>query len=268
MATKRCPFALWVGPSGTPHDHMTPTTLTWHSDTAGGVHPAPVAPTEFHNWIAYDGTLYQHNEYDAMCDAQFEANAFAISTETASNKNATDLWTPPQAVTMRKFALWAHDTFGIALTKCATPAGGGQGYHCMWGIPGPWNHSAHTCPGPTRVKQFNEVFLPSLLTPTQPKQTEIDMPDAILMRIENQAEVYCVSAAGRWHTTPPALATLRFFALVRPGPGANGEFLVKPEDAAGLMDIIEIEPPPLPGIPTGGQLPGNYTMTGILTPKV
>lgn len=163
------PRVTWIGPQGTPGGHIEPDTALYHSDTARGNQPVPVAPTEFHFWIAYDGTIVQFNDTNRECDGAFEANPHAVHIETASNVLASDLWTPPQLASMKKISFYLQSQHKITLNRCKTPTSGGQGYHCMWGIPGVWNHSGHTCPGANRIQQFNNIFLPSLL------QSEVDM---------------------------------------------------------------------------------------------
>lgn len=255
----RMPGARWVGPEGTPHDMLNPTSIDWHSDATGGNRPHPGNGAEWHFWVAYDGTIFQCNDTNTRCDAQFSGNAYCISVETASNRDATDPWTPAQFASMRDIALWAQQVHGIPLTQDTSWNGSGQGYHSMFHQ---WNLDNHTCPGPTRIAQW-PAFLASLGAFSTPTKKEDTMQD-FLVRVEGTDAVWLTDTKTKRHVEPDELDDLRFF---------HGDVhVIQPDHAAWLAhahDVATPPPPaPVPATPAGSIAPTNFTGSISLTGPV
>ena len=66
-------------------------------------------------------------------------------------------WTDAQLATIKRIIAFKHDHYGTPLRVCPGPFSTGFGYHCLFSQ---WNHNNHSCPGPERVKQFNDVIVP------------------------------------------------------------------------------------------------------------
>lgn len=270
----RMPGTIWEGPSGTPHGTLTPTTLVWHSDASGGGEPHAHDGDEWHFWTAYDGTIHQANDTNTRCDAQFSGNAFAISVETASNKDATDQWSGAQLASMKRIALWARDTHGISLARCTSAGGGGQGYHSMFDA---WNHNHHSCPGPARIAQF-DLFLASLTAPEPAKDDQMDINDiaAVVLpkmyRLFSDTTVWVVTAMGvRPIDSPAERDAMRFLGQVYSAPGASDGVYVVDDTSEWLLraigryhDSINPAAPATPVHPLSGpiNLSGSISLTG------
>lgn len=116
---------------------------------------------------AQDGRIWQLMDTGRRADANFHANAFAISIETEDNGDPDHFpWSPAQLASLR----WLHAKLRavhptIPRRRCLSPAGGGLGHHSMWGSPSPWTPVAgKTCPGrPVRVRQWEQILLPAFL---------------------------------------------------------------------------------------------------------
>lgn len=122
-------------------------------------HSPKVAPLE----------QYRDTGYEA--DANLKANSFVVggkrygflSMETQGYAN--DPWNTKQIEDIKANILWAKEKHPlIQLRRCPGPFSAGIGYHTMWGAPSEWTPIAKVCPGPVRVKQFNEVIVPWLNT--------------------------------------------------------------------------------------------------------
>lgn len=135
---------------------------------------------ESHFGIGYAGDIAQYIGTETRADANAAANrrpdgTGAISVETASNLTATDPWTAEQVEELIAAGVWAHRQHGIPLQLCRTASDPGFGWHKMHAA---WNPSAHSCPGPARIKQFREVIFPSIVGRATGKDTpseELDM---------------------------------------------------------------------------------------------
>ena len=102
--------------------------------------------------------VYQYRDTDWQADANLNANDFAVSIETQGF--GAGEWTPEQLASIKALLIWLHETHDIPLRRCKAWDGSGVGYHVMFGAPGPWTPRAKTCPGPDRIRQFNEVLVP------------------------------------------------------------------------------------------------------------
>lgn len=247
----RCQYATWAPSGATPHGKLTPISVDWHSDCANGRRPLPHDGLEWHFWISYDGALYQLADTDQIADAQGDGNPYCISVETASNGAATDAWTDAQLASMHLLATWLNEVHGIPLNKCPAWNKPGQGYHSMWGPRGHWNKNGHSCPGPARIKQFDSVFLPSLIPESQEDE---DM--AVAWKTADNDAVWIVSASGRWWCGgPEALGLLLFNGVVK------GKVEVVDQK---VLDQIPLNPAPAvvaPATPTSPFTGGKFIVT-------
>lgn len=115
---------------------------------------------ESHGHIRKDGHVFQYRDTAFQADANYDANDFAISFETQGL--GAGEWTPEQIASIKKLMLWARDVHGIPLRMVTSwnDEVGGWGYHTQFGAPGHWTPVAKTCPGPDRIRQFNEILVP------------------------------------------------------------------------------------------------------------
>lgn len=118
----------------------------------------PSGGVESHFYVRFDGTVEQYRSIYLQADANLDANDFAVSIETAGMGDGE--WTPAQLASIKRLLVWLHRAAGIPLRPCKAWNGDGVGYHVMFGAPSHWTPSVKTCPGPDRIKQFNNVLLP------------------------------------------------------------------------------------------------------------
>lgn len=118
----------------------------------------PSGGVESHFHVRKDGVVEQYRSIYFQADANLKANDFAVSIETQGFGEGE--WNAAQMGAIKKLLLWLHDEAGIPLEKVTQWNGSGVGYHVMFGAPGPWTPSAKTCPGPDRIKQFENVLVP------------------------------------------------------------------------------------------------------------
>lgn len=119
---------------------------------------------ESHFWIPLDGEIIQMMDTNVRADANYHANGRAISIETEDEGDPEGIpWTDAQIDSIIVIILWANEEHDIPLVKCATDTSPGLGYHAMWGAPSEWTPArGKTCPGSTRIAQFNDTILPRL----------------------------------------------------------------------------------------------------------
>lgn len=122
----------------------------WFNGPSGGI--------ESHGFIKKTGVLEQYRSLDYEADANYLANPFAWSFETQGFGPGE--WTEEQLDTIKRLMRWLHDTRGVPLRKVGgwNDMRGGWGYHTQFhewsNVPG------KSCPGPDRIRQFNEVLVP------------------------------------------------------------------------------------------------------------
>lgn len=134
----------------------------------------PSGGIESHFFVRKDGVVEQYRDTKYEADANYHANSFIkngklygyVSIETQGL--ASGEWNEAQLREIKKLLLWLSKTHGFPLKRCATATDPGVGYHVMFGAPGPWTPVAKSCPGPGRVKQFNDVLVPWFKTATNP----------------------------------------------------------------------------------------------------
>lgn len=124
----------------------------YFKDRSGGI--------ESHGHITKSGKLFQYRDTAYEADANYKANAFALSFETQGYGEGE--WTDDQIAMIKRVMLWAAKEHGIPLRKVTSwnDPRGGWGHHTLFGAPGPWTPVAKSCPGPDRKKQFDNVLVP------------------------------------------------------------------------------------------------------------
>lgn len=142
----------------------------------------PSGGIESHFFIRNDGVVEQYRDTKYEADANYHANSFVkggktygyISIETQGF--ASGEWNAVQLAEIKKLLVWLSHTHNFPLKKCATPTDPGVGWHVMFGAPGPWTPHAKVCPGPDRVKQYNEILVPWFKTAVIPPAKPVIPP--------------------------------------------------------------------------------------------
>jgi hypothetical protein len=172
----RYPAAIWRPKPVQPQEGpIVPRAVILHS-ICGGYNTTglsgldwlenPANPLESHFAVDGDGTVYQLRDTTQHCDANLDANAFAISIETESSIAATEPWTPAQMTALTALTAWCCTTHHIPATRITAWDGTGVGYHTMFGAPSHWTPVAKTCPGPARIAQFPALIAAVVGGPT------------------------------------------------------------------------------------------------------
>lgn len=143
---------------------------------------------ESHFTVDYDGTVTQFRDTAWQADANMDANDFAVSIE--SQGKAAGQWTAAQLASIKALLLWLNKTHGIPLVKCPKWDGSGVGYHILFMQR--WAGGPRACPGPDRIKQFNNVLVPWMATGGQ----DDDMTPEQAKSLE-RAEKFAVNASVR-----------------------------------------------------------------------
>lgn len=137
---------------------------------------------ESHFFVKTNGVVEQYRDTDFQADANYLANDFAISIETQGFGDGE--WTPAQLDSIKGLLTWLHETHGIPLQRCPQWDGAGVGYHIQFGSPGKWTNVSKSCPGPKRIRQFEDVLVPWMAKPAarprvKPKTRGKDIDHAI-----------------------------------------------------------------------------------------
>lgn len=164
-----CPFAvkMELQPESDSQAAITPTQFIVHSLAA----PWTIERTyqywrdstnlESHFGLGYDGRLGQYIGTNTRADANASANVRAISLESAANTSNSDPWTDAQIETLVRVLDWAATEHDIPRRRCRSWTDPGFGYHRLYPE---WSTSGTACPGDARVKQFNEIVLPRVIS--------------------------------------------------------------------------------------------------------
>lgn len=164
-----CPFAAQLPiPAGSNDPAITPRIGILHVADSEGFslfnffkrNQHNGSGVESHFYIRYDGTIEQYRNIYREADANYKANRFAVSIETEGK--ASGAWTDEQIFSIKMLMRWLSSE-GIPLQVAPTWDGAGWGYHIMFGTPGPWTKYRKSCPGPTRISQFNTFLVPWLM---------------------------------------------------------------------------------------------------------
>lgn len=121
-------------------------------DRSGGI--------ESHFFVKNTGEIEQYRDTAFQADANYEANNFAISIETQGYGSGT--WNDAQLASIKRLLVWINEVHSVPLRKVDRWDGAGVGYHTQFGAPSHWTPVSKTCPGPDRIKQFNNVLVPWL----------------------------------------------------------------------------------------------------------
>ena len=121
---------------------------------------------ESHFGLGYDGSLGQYIGTQTRADANMHANlrpdgTGAVSCESASNLQHTDPWTDAQVATLIRLGVWLHQQHGLPLRICRSWDDPGYGYHRLFPQ---WSDGGTACPGDARVRQFQELVFPGIVT--------------------------------------------------------------------------------------------------------
>lgn len=114
-------------------------------------------------YIRRDGTIEQYRPLDVECDAQWDGNSWVEggkrygfnSWETQGMGEGQ--WTAEQLASIMRIISWKHQHYGTPLRLAPAWNAPGFGYHRLYQQ---WNKSGHSCPGPERVVQFNNIIVP------------------------------------------------------------------------------------------------------------
>jgi murein L,D-transpeptidase YcbB/YkuD len=135
---------------------ITPSQVIWHSAvsrqrTLFDFFNRPGVHVESHLYVLDDGTAEQYIDTGRQADANYHANARALSVETMDAGNP-DLvpWTPAQVERLVDFGVWAHRTHGIPVQMCQAWDAPGFGFHSQFQQ---WSPVVKTCPGLARRPQ-------------------------------------------------------------------------------------------------------------------
>lgn len=165
-------------PENTTEPRITPRTVIYHS-IVGSAESAyrmfrDFSNLESHFIVDLDGAVWQLVDTGRQADANYKANDFAVSVETADNGHPdTYPWTSAQLDSLVWLGLELARIHGIPRRRCPAWDEAGYGHHTMFGAPSQWTPVAKTCPGRARIAQF-----PGLLDRIRRGGLEDDMAEA------------------------------------------------------------------------------------------
>lgn len=122
---------------------------------------------ESHFHVPKDGPVLQYRDTHYEADANLKGNSFLgehgsrfgyVSIETQGL--AKGEWNDHQLANIKSLLKWLSETHNFPLTVCQTPTTPGVGYHVMFGAPSAWTPYSKVCPGPDRVRQFEQELVP------------------------------------------------------------------------------------------------------------
>lgn len=104
--------------------------------------------------------LFQYRNTDYQADANYLANAFALSFE--SQGFAGEPWNDFQLENIQETILICRRLHHIPLRTMRTwnDPRGGWGYHTLFGAPSEWTPNVKSCPGPVRKEQYHDLLVP------------------------------------------------------------------------------------------------------------
>lgn len=186
-----CPLAVNKNiPPGANDPAIKPRLAILHVDAGNApslydYFNGPSGGVESHFFVRADGVIEQYRSIYFQADANLDANDFAVSIETQGYGDGK--WSEKQLGSIRSLLLWLYMEARIPLAKCAEWNGSGIGYHTQFGAPSHWTPVAKSCPGPKRIKQFDEVLVPWMAVvgrgPKPPVEPEITLVDKIRAKL-------------------------------------------------------------------------------------
>lgn len=191
------PFAVKrLIPPGSSDPRIEPRVAVLHVDAgnAGSLydyfaHRSGGIESHFH--VRSDGVIECYRDTNYQADANLAANDFGISIETQGYGEGT--WNAAQLGSIKRLLVWLNDVHpAIKLQKCDGPYGSGVGYHIQFGSPGPWTPVSKSCPGPNRIRQYNDVIVPWLRSGAKEDYMSTDAAkqqlDSIEAKLDNLAK--------------------------------------------------------------------------------
>lgn len=168
----------------------------YFKDDSGGI--------ESHFYVRREGYPEQYRDTHFEADANLKANQFIgidgrrygyVSIETQGMDKGE--WDEHELEEIKRLLLWLSETHDFPLTKCKTPTSPGVGYHTLFGAPGPWTPVAKTCPGPDRIRQFNNLLVPWMASTTGGLDLITDddadrIADKVLTKLEPRLKAYAL----------------------------------------------------------------------------
>lgn len=151
---------------------------------------------ESHLFIPKAARVEQYRDTAFEADAQWQGNSWIdpatgdrvgyLSIETQGYADGE--WNQYQLDTIKKVLTWASVTHKFPLQVCKTPTSPGVGYHIMFGSPGPWTNVSKVCPGPNRVRQFENILAPWFKgAPAVGKVDDLANADEVLKAVQQLA---------------------------------------------------------------------------------
>lgn len=128
----------------------SPSLFSYFRYRSGGI--------ESHFHVKKNGQIEQYRDTGWQADANYRANDFAVSIETQGYGSGK--WNAKQLASIKRLLVWLNKAEGIPLRKCPSWDGSGVGYHIQFGSPGYWTNVSKSCPGPRRIRQFNNDIVP------------------------------------------------------------------------------------------------------------
>lgn len=122
---------------------------------------------ESHFYVRKDGKIEQYRSVLREADANLGANSYRVGTVTfgAVSIETAGLgpgkWNAAQLESIKLILLWLNKEHGINLKQVFRPQPsreqGGVSFHTKFKS---WSPVAKSCPGPERIKQYNEILVP------------------------------------------------------------------------------------------------------------
>lgn len=198
-------FHIAVSEAASLHDYF--------AERSGGI--------ESTGYIRRDGTIEQYRPLNVECDANGDGNSWLAdgkrygfnSWETQGMGDGQ--WTPQQITSIKRIILWKHQNHGVPLRVCPAWNAAGTGYHRLFNR---WNKNGHSCPGPDRVRQFNNVIVPWMKEVGRPKPTP-NITDVLTAktRAERVAAATLVSKRGSVAARAAAIRLIDALAVIERG---------------------------------------------------
>ena len=215
-----------------PERYIIATTVIVHTNAVNAEDPGRQGTLSWHFQVGQHGDIYQHRDTATRAAANAYANDFAISIETWDGGNPEgNPWNAAQIDSLIGLIGWCCNTHKIPRSAVTRWDGPGVGYHRQFNQ---WNQPYHSCPGNTRVNQFNTVILPGLVASpvTPPLWERFDMVPAQVRDADGRKWFFIVGDdLDCWASVNNG----GFFPLV--GRGLDG----KPKTAftSGLSAVLE-----------------------------
>lgn len=141
---------------------------------------------ESHLHIPKDAHLFQYRDTGWEADANYLANPFALSVETQGYGEGE--WNSLQIEMIKRVMFWARKVHGIPLRKVTSwnDPRGGWGWHIQFPE---WHPNPKSCPGPLRIKQFNDILVPWMAEVTQGGENMAGVPNFEERMIESNTRI-------------------------------------------------------------------------------